>query len=122
MDAGEVHELNMDRKGRVRKALSPMFLIGNLLIIGGLVMLLGIGGWYAFQSYTNDQQLQQFEHEGALIEPTPLTYEQAGVAHAPTAEPTMPPPKLPSGPTIADWTNALKKQTDDPPAIRISNP
>jgi sortase A len=123
MDAGEVHELHMSRNGKVRKSFSPMFLLGNILIIGGLVMLLSIGGWYAFQSYSNDQQLQQFEHEGALIEPTPLPGEVAGaVPSTPVAEPTMPPPKLSNGPTVADWTNALKKQTDDSPPIRLSIP
>lgn len=123
MQAGEVHELQMDRKGRVRKPFSPMFLLGNLLIIGGLAMLLGIGGWYAYQTYSNDQELKKFQSEGVVIEPTPVPDTLAGgVAVAtPTAEPTTPPPHLANGPNIADWAGIVKKQDDSPP-VRLSIP
>src|SRR3954469_15438761 len=103
MQAGEAHELQMDRKGRVRKPFSPMFLLGNILIIGGLAMLLGIGGGYAFQTYSNDQEHQAFQREGVTIDPTPDTLAGGVIVATPTAEPTTPPPHLSSGPNIADW-------------------
>jgi sortase A len=111
----------MDSKGRVRKPFSPMFLLGNLLIIGGLAMLLGIGGWYAYQTYSNDQEMQAFQREGVKIDPTPDTLAGGAVVTTPTAQPTMPPPHLPNGPNIADWAGVVKQQDDSPP-VRLSIP
>jgi len=121
MQAGEVHELKMDSKGRVRKPFSPMFLLGNLLIIGGLAMLLGIGGWYAYQTYSNNQEQQAFQREGVMIDPTPDSLAQGAVVATPTAQPTTPPPHLSSGPNIADWAGVVKQQDDSPP-VRLSIP
>jgi sortase A len=121
MKAGEAQELHMDARGRVRKPFSPMFLIGNLLIVGGLVMLLGIGGWYAFQTYSNNQELQQFQQEGVLIDPTPVAEAVGAALPTPSVVATVPPPKLDTGPTIADWAGVVKQQDNSPP-VRLSIP
>ena len=91
-----IQDIRLDRKGRVRKPFSPMFLLGNLLIVGGLLMLLGIGGWYGYTWYSTEQQRQQFvEKFGSdSIEP-PVEASAAGAgAITPTVivQPTAPPP------------------------------
>jgi len=121
MDQGEVRELHMDRKGRVRKRFSPTFLIGNLLIVGGLLLLLGIGGWYAIQTYTNNQFEQEFAAKGGQL-PTPVAAVANNDLPTPTAEPTTPPPRLPSSPSIADWANVVKQQGQNSPPVRLSIP
>src|SRR5438309_956270 len=121
MDTGEVQELQMDRKGRVRKPFSPMFLIGNVLIIGGLLLLVGIGGWYALQTYTNNQFQQELAAKGGE-EPTPVPGIVANNLPSPTPEPTTPPPKLPTGPSIANWIGVVQQQTASSPPIRLSIP
>jgi sortase A len=121
MERGDVQELQMDRKGRVRKPFSPMFLIGNLLIIGGLVLLLGIGGWYALQTYTNNQFQQELAAKGGE-EPTPLPGIAAENLPTPAPQPTTPPPRLPTSPNITQWTGVVKQQTASSPPIRLSIP
>lgn len=123
MQADDIHELQMDRQGRVRKPFSPMFLFGNLLIIGGLLLLLGIGGWYAFQSYSNDQEKSDFAQKGVHVEPTlpPSVADNSGSGNAltplptVTPEPTMPPPKLTGSPDITAWANVIKEIDNSPP-------
>jgi sortase A len=121
MESGDVQELQMDRKGRVRKPFSPMFLIGNLLIIGGLVLLLGIGGWYGYQTYTNNQFQQELAAKGGE-EPTSVPGIVADNLPTPSPQPTTPPPKLPTSPTITEWTGVVKQQTSSVPPIRLSIP
>lgn len=115
----DIHELQMDRKGRLRKPLSPMIIIGNLLIVGGLVLLIGIGGWYAFQTYSNNQFEQDFVARGGAM-PTAVPVAYDANLPVPTATPTTPPPRLPTSPSIADWANIVKKQVETSPPIRLT--
>ncbi|MEO8285707.1 MAG: sortase [Chloroflexota bacterium] len=121
MAANELQDLKVDRKGRVRRNFSPMFLLGNLLIVGGLLLLLGIGGWYGYQAYSNDQYTKEFALEGGTFEPTPIPVVAGAEIPTPTAEPAPPPPKLPSGPNVINW-QGIVQQVDNSPPVRLSIP
>lgn len=50
-------------KGKVKRPFSPVRLIGNLLIVSGLLMMLGIGGWYGYSQWDNQQTLSRIAAE-----------------------------------------------------------
>lgn len=128
MDRIDAHELQMDDKRQVRKAFSPVRFFGNLLIVGGLVLLLGVGGWQGYIWWTNNQQLSSFHDEGVVVEPTIDASSMAGLLQTPvataTALPEPPPPNLnPGGSAVADWASLLQQQqVDDSPTTHLSIP
>jgi sortase A len=60
---GEVRYLVSDKKYRARRVGSPLRLIGNLLIVFGVLLLLGIGGWYAYQQWSTEQEKAQLSEK-----------------------------------------------------------
>src|SRR5947209_7402736 len=44
---------------RARRSGGAMRLIGNLLIVVGVLMLAGIGGWYGYTQWSNDRYKQE---------------------------------------------------------------
>src|SRR5205814_3709986 len=94
-----------------------MHTVGNLLIVAGVLMLVGIGGWLGYREWDNQQYLQKVQAEfgAGKFEP---------VADAANPTPTIPPPP----PTLNTQTigllgilNKLPKQDNSPP-VRLSIP
>ncbi|MEO5953242.1 MAG: sortase [Chloroflexia bacterium] len=125
MNIADSQELQMDAKGRVRRSFSPVRLIGNLLIISGLALLLGIGGWQGYNWWNNQQFLQNAKSSGVLVEPT-LSVAQQSDAPVPTATAVSqpPPPDLhnPAGIGIVPWLSVLDRPTYDSPPVRLIIP
>lgn len=125
MNLANSHELQIDNKGRVRRGFSPVRLIGNLLIISGLFLLLGIGGWQGYTWWSNQQFIEKGVKEGGLIvAPTldPLTLSENAAIPTATALPQPPPPDLNNTPGIYQWLDVANRPTYDSPPVRIIIP
>jgi sortase A len=90
MQTGDIKELTTEIKARPTGRAARLRLIGNLLMVTGLVMLVGIGAWYGWSWYSNEQFLREGASRGLVIEPTAVP-SVAGQPVA-TAEPQLPPP------------------------------
>jgi sortase A len=111
-EPGEVRYLVSSKRHQARKPMPVLRLIGNFLIMAGILLLLGIGGWYGFTMWSNQQQKEQFVAEGVIINP-PVEA---------TALPTAPPIVIPdlAGGTIA--TEMLGIANNKPPVVDSSPP
>jgi sortase A len=107
----------IDNKGRVRKRRNPMRVLGNLLIIAGLLMLLGIGGWYGYREWDNQQfKAHVSETYGSSAFEPPIN-----ATPIPTAIPPKPLPVLAStGLGIAG--GKVPVQADVSPPVRLVIP
>src|SRR5919197_686892 len=78
--------IGVEEKAHLRRRGGAMRLAGNLLIITGVLMLVGIGGWLGYREWDNQQYLQQVQQEfgSGKFEPN--------MADLPTPAPTPPPP------------------------------
>lgn len=56
---GQARYLVSDKKHRARRVASPLRLVGNVLIVFGVLLLLGIGGWYGYTTWSNQQEAEQ---------------------------------------------------------------
>lgn len=103
-----------------------MRVLGNLLIITGLLTLLGIGGWYGYTQWQNDQFIHSFAAKGYKLDPTVAPTPQAVTAAAPVAPTSTPLPLLSiSNPTAKQWTgivNQLPTEIDTSPPVRLQIP
>jgi sortase A len=72
-----------DKKKKARREGGVLRVVGNVLIAVGLMMLLGIGGWYGYSSWANAEYVKQAESTWG-----PGTYEPPINA---TPNPTQPP-------------------------------
>ncbi|MDQ6693755.1 MAG: sortase [Chloroflexota bacterium] len=105
---------------KARKPTPALRIVGNALIAMGLVMLLGIGGWYGFTQVSNQQFVEQatISYHHPVLDP-PLDA---------TPEPTQipPPPPLPviSGNLAHDMGNIIPKPVvvDDSPPVHLIIP
>ncbi|MGA7730216.1 MAG: sortase [Chloroflexia bacterium] len=123
MDLAEAHELQMDSKGRIRKSFSPIRFAGNLLIISGLFLLIGIGAWQGYNWWSNQQFLDNSSANGWRIETTINPGEVAGaVMPTATALPQPPPPNLNSSPGITQWLTISSRQVDNSPPVHLLIP
>jgi sortase A len=106
---------------RVRRSGGPMRLIGNLLIVVGVLMLAGIGGWYGYTQWSNDRYKQELVSEfGPQAVDPPVT--TSADLH-PTA--TVPPP-LPVlnniGTGMLGIANKIHTEVDNSPPVRLYIP
>ncbi|HST03911.1 MAG TPA: sortase [Chloroflexia bacterium] len=128
MERMDAHELQIDGKGRVHKAFSPVRFLGNLLIVGGLLLLLGVGGWQGYIAWSNNQQLSSFHDEGVVVEPTLDPSTQAGLPietpiTSAAALPEPPPPNLnPGGLVLEGWAALHQQQIDNSPTTHLTIP
>lgn len=106
---------------RSRKSLSLLRLTGNILIAVGLLMLLGIGGWYGYTQWSNEQFKQQLVSEFGpeALEP------QVGTTPVPTEAVPTPLPDLSSRGIAAGIPGLDQKasaRTDETPPVRLVIP
>src|SRR2546423_4585 len=81
--------LQADDMTSLRKRGGWMRTAGNLLIVVGVLMLVGIGGWLGYREWEIQQDKQRFEHEfGTTV------FEPVSDAANPTPTLPPPPPKL----------------------------
>lgn len=113
----DAHYLYIDEKGRVRKRSKPMRIIGNLLIVVGLLMLLGIGGWYAYREWDNQQYITQVTKDfgNAAFEPS------INVTPSPTVAPPPPLPVLAKDAGLGAIASKAVVQDASPP-VRLVIP
>jgi sortase A len=62
--------IRADKKLEARKPVPFLRILGNLLIVTGLAMLLGIGGWWGYNQVQNDKFLRDAANNGIIVEPT----------------------------------------------------
>ena len=85
-----------ERPKRVGRLSTPLRVLGNLLMITGLLTLLGIGGWYGYTTWENQRFVEELATKpGVIVAPA------TGVTAAPTvaALPTPLPPLNDAGTT-----------------------
>src|SRR5580765_4095845 len=94
---GERQYLIAGQAPTLSKRAKPVRILGNLLIVAGLLMLLGIGGWYTYTQWDNQRQLDEITQrfgggsiKSDVAKPIPAT---------PTPVPTIAPLKVLTGTT-----------------------
>lgn len=125
---GEQGYIQMDKKHLARKPVPFLRILGNLLIVVGLSMLLGIGGWWGFNQWNNQQFLQEKQKDGLRVL-TPVSEAAAGsVADTPVPPTATPTPVQALELLNVDsnkWLNVVPTVTpvpDDSPPIRVTIP
>jgi sortase A len=127
---GETGYIQPDKTRQASKPVPFLRILGNLLIVVGLVMLLGIGGWWGYTQWENQQFLATASENGIVVEPTVDVASLRGNS----ADATQPPPTptstaiavladLNSTPGLALGTPLIPTVTpvpDDSPAIRLT--
>jgi sortase A len=118
-----VRYLVSDKKHSARREGSALRIVGNVLIVVGLTMLLGIGGWYGYTMWSNAQHVEEVKEKfGAAAYEPPLN---------PTPKATVPPlptplPVLNPGKNIAvgmgDIGKQAQKKEDASPPVRLHIP
>lgn len=85
----------------------------------GLVMLLGIGGWYGYTWYSNEQFLREGASRGLVIEPTPAPGQTGQVAGTVEPQAPPPPPRLLTGSPAGIVNTAPEVEPSAPTRIEI---
>lgn len=115
IDPSHLHYI--DRKGRVRRRSGPMHVLGNLLIIVGVLMLIGIGGWYGYREWDNHQFVETTSKKFGdhAFEPA------ANLTPVPTIELPRPLPVL-ANTGLGTGVQSLPVQVDTSPPARLVIP
>jgi sortase A len=111
--------IHVEVNTHLHKRGGVMRTVGNLLIIVGVLMLVGIGGWLGYREWDNQQYLEQVKTEFGADK-----FEPAAVDLA-TPIPTPPPalPVLSSGTSgMVGILNKLPKEQDTTAPVRLSIP
>jgi sortase A len=117
-EQGEARYLVSSKRHQARKQLPVLRLIGNFLILAGLLLLLSIGGWYGYTTWSNQQYIDQLRAEGGIVNPSVEA----------TALPTAPAPvviPILAGGTIATDMLGIANPppvVDSSPPIELSIP
>ena len=106
---------------KVSTGAKPIRIIGNLLIVIGLLLLVGIGGWYGYTQWDNQRQKEAIATKfGAnSIEP-PVAQAMQSTPVAPT--PTLPPPQPILNPAASNPLANLSRKEDTSPPVRLFIP
>src|SRR5688572_8193924 len=120
--SGEPGSLVSDKKHRARRSGGALRIIGNLFIAVGLLTLLGIGGYYGYTEWDNQQYRQKLVQNFGenAYEPAVVT-APATIVPAPAVEPDI--VDLSSGGTgIMRGVNKLPVEVDTSPPVRLHLP
>lgn len=111
-----------DPKHQARKAVPFLRLLGNLLILAGVLMLVGVGGWWGYTQWSVNQDIKQLQEAGVNVEPTLSVAELSGNADPATAvPPTATPTTIPL--TILNpLAHAISSRPQAPAAIPDNSP
>lgn len=122
-----------DAKHQARKPVPFLRVLGNLLILSGVLLLLSIGGWWGYQTLSVQNEVNDFVQKGVTVDPTVDAQLMAGapdgsVTPAPSATPlpviafqslnNTAAPVIPAGGIIPTVTPIR----DDSPPVHISIP
>jgi sortase A len=97
IQTGDTQELTISKTVSTGSRVARTRLIGNLLMVAGLVMLLVIGGWYGYTWYSNEQFLREGASRGLVIEPTVLPGMASQDVAAVEPQVPLPAPRLLTG-------------------------
>ncbi len=107
---------------RLSTRFKPARFLGNFLIIAGLVMLVGIGGWYGYTQWDNQRQKDEIAQKFGKDHVDP-TANQAAASAAPTVGVSAPLPALNNlGQGISVQGATLLKREDSSPPMRLVIP
>lgn len=105
---------------KARERGTAVRVLGNLLIVVGLLMLLGIGGWYGYNWWSNEQFKQEIAQKYG-----PASVSAAGVTDPAQATPVVSLPVILSGTLASNMlgiANTLPTEIDNSPPVRLSIP
>src|SRR5262245_44202344 len=117
IQAGDRQYLVAGDASTLSKRVRPVRLLGNLLIIVGVLMLLGIGGWYAYTQWDNQRQLDDIAARFPGSVKADITDDPAGTP-SPVATPT-PLRILTTGVITPVLGTDLTKKVDTSPPVRL---
>jgi sortase A len=126
---GEDGYIIADKKLAARKPVPFLRILGNLLILVGLAMLLGIGGWWGYNQVQNQMFLSHAGDYGITVEPTVDVAQGANPGDATrvlataTATPSKALPSLNGTQTPVLGTNLIPTVTpvpDNSPPIHLT--
>lgn len=128
--SGDGSYLVGDARHQARKPTPFLRLLGNLLILAGVLMLLGIGGWYGYTTWSNQQFISQaVADKGLVVEPTLDASALASLESAPsptaTAIPTVSLAFKPLNTASSNTINAIPPPVriqDDSPPVHVTIP
>lgn len=107
----------VDVRGRVRKRSRLMRMVGNFLIFAGLLMLLGIGGWYGYTYWQNERFKEEFVSKGYDFNPTAGQVATPSPAiDAPTPLPVL------SNTGLSQAVGTAPRKVDASPPVRVIIP
>jgi sortase A len=107
---------------RVHRRGKALRVLGNLLILTGVLMLLGIGGWYGYTQWNNERYKEEL-----VAKFGPGSVDPPLVAEEPTPTPYIPPP-LPVlndtdiGTGMLGIINRQPQDIDNTPPVRLQIP
>lgn len=124
VQAGEAQFLVSDKRRNARREAPFLRILGNLLILTGVLMLLGIGGWYGYTQWNAEQTRKDVETRFAMPTAGPTEPVLAIATALPTA--TLPATSVSLNPTAgADGQNistilvGSEKKIDTSPPVRL---
>jgi LPXTG-site transpeptidase (sortase) family protein len=122
VQAGEAQFLVSDKRRNARREAPFLRVLGNLLILTGVLMLLGIGGWYGYTQWNAEQTRQDVESRFVIptAGPTEPAIAIATAVPTATALATAIESLNPNGKDGTHILTASEKKIDTSPPVRLA--